>query len=245
MTRHYKTLDAMRGIAACAVLTLHMGRLFGLPVEFNNAHLGVDFFFLLSGFVIANAYEEKLQAGWSLTGFVRKRLIRLYPMIIVGGFLGLVVLVQRQITYRDLGWANILIASGENVLLIPSPALLNFRQYGFPLNLPFWSLFAEMVVNLVYALTARVLTTPRLVVMAIVSFFVLAKVVWLRSTMHVGFAWSDCGIGVNRALLPFLLGVVLYRLRGRLPDVGALGSLAVPLVAIVLLAHWPAEMNRM
>jgi peptidoglycan/LPS O-acetylase OafA/YrhL len=235
MSRHYQTLDAMRGIAACAVLTLHISRLFGLKVQFNNAHLGVDFFFLLSGFVIANAYEEKLRAGWPIISFVRKRLVRLYPMIIVGGALGLSVLVLRQAAYRDLGWAGILLAAGANVMLIPSRALLNFRLFGFPLNSPFWSLSAEMVVNLGYALTMRLPTTRALVFVAAVAFVALAGVGLVRSTIDVGYTWADYGLGVVRALFPFLLGVLLWRTRERLPNLGALSHLAVPLVGIILL----------
>ncbi len=225
----------MRGIAACAVLTLHISRLFGLPIQFDNAHLGVDFFFLLSGFVIANAYEEKLKAGWPLISFVRKRLVRLYPMIIVGSALGLSVLVMRQVSYRDLGWTGVFLASGANVLLIPSAALLNFRLFGFPLNSPYWSLSAEMVVNLGYALIARILTTRRLAFVTTLAVLVIGYEALVRSTIDVGYTWADYGLGVVRALFPFLLGVLLYRVRERLPTVGALSHLAVPMVAVILL----------
>ena len=239
MKRHYETLDAMRGVAACAVLLLHIARLFDFRLQFANAHLGVDFFFLLSGFVIANAYEGRLAAGWPLLAFARKRAIRLYPMVLVGAALGLSVLLMRQVLYRDLGWTNLLLAALANALLLPSPALQAFRAFGFPLNSPFWSLSAEVVVNLAYARVVRILTTRRLVILTALAFVAQAILVGQRSTIDVGYTWSDYGLGILRALFPFLLGVVIFRLRDRLPNPGWLAHLAAPAIALVLLNPLP------
>lgn len=246
MKQHHGTLDLMRGIAACAVLLLHIGRLFGLPLRFGSAHLGVDFFFLLSGFVIANAYEDKLTSGWPIRAFVRKRAIRLYPMVIVGAALGLSVLLMRQMHSHDLGWTNLLLAALNNALLLPSDALLlptsalqAFRVFSFPLNSPFWSLSVEAAVNLAYARTVRALTTGRLCLLTGLAFAVLAVMVHLRSTIDVGFTWSDYGLGIVRALFPFLLGVLIFRLRDRLPNPGWLAHLAAPAIALVLLNPVP------
>jgi peptidoglycan/LPS O-acetylase OafA/YrhL len=235
VTRHFNTLDAMRGVTALAVLTLHVCKLFDLRYWPTNAHLGVDFFFLLSGLVIANAYEPRLQAGWSLAAFARKRVIRLAPMILVGGALGLAVLGMRQILEGDLGWSAVAMAAAPNLLLAPSPALLSFRPFGFPLNMPFWSLSAEVVINLAYAATARRLTDVRLGLAIGVALAALAAMVRLRGTFNIGFYWSDYGLALVRAAFPFLVGVALSRAARRLPDGAPVRQGAVAVLAAILL----------
>jgi peptidoglycan/LPS O-acetylase OafA/YrhL len=235
-TRHYVTLDAMRGVAALAVLGLHVSKLFNLPYVPANAHLAVDFFFLLSGFVIAKAYERRLLGGWSLGGFARRRLIRLYPMVLAGGAIGVCALLARQVLYHDLGWTPLALAVLPNLLLAPTPALQAFRAFGFPMNSPYWSLSAEMVVNLVYAATVRRLTNLGLAAATVLAFAGLAAVAMAKQTVDVGFDWDDYGLALVRAAFPFLLGVALLRLHARLPQGHAAGQLVVPALAVLLLA---------
>src|SRR5579864_4395262 len=94
-SHHFPLLDGLRGIAALAVLSLHIVQLMDAPVLLPHAHLSVDFFFILSGFVVANAYEKKLLHSMTFTRFVKIRLVRLYPMIFAGGLLGTLVLLTR------------------------------------------------------------------------------------------------------------------------------------------------------
>ena len=81
--RAFITLDALRGVAAFPVVYLHAQRMFG-PQLFPHAHLAVDFFFLLSGFVMAYVYQDRLDQGWTVMGFMRVRILRLYPLYLVG-----------------------------------------------------------------------------------------------------------------------------------------------------------------
>jgi peptidoglycan/LPS O-acetylase OafA/YrhL len=240
VTRRFTTLDAMRGVAALGVLTLHVCKLFDLPYQPLNAHLGVDFFFLLSGLVVANAYEPRLRRGWPLGAFARKRLIRLYPMVLAGGGVGLCVLVMRQLLDHDLGWTGLILAAVPNLVLAPSPALLGFRAFGFPLNSPFWSLSAEMAVNLAYAAGARRLSDRRLGAALAAALAALAAMVIARGTVDLGYGWRDYPLALVRAAFPFLLGVALHRLQGRLRPGGAVNQLALLGLAAALLTPFPS-----
>ena len=95
---HYKLLDSLRGVAALMVIWYHVfegyafagavnGATDGSITTFNHGYLAVDFFFMLSGFVISYAYDNR----WSSMGilqFFKRRLVRLHPMLIMGAIIG-------------------------------------------------------------------------------------------------------------------------------------------------------------
>lgn len=92
---HFETLDGLRGIAAIAVVIFHFMEFIAPDYRDNfiaHAYLAVDFFFCLSGFVIAYAYDGKLQTLGILL-FVKLRLIRLHPLVLIGSLLGLITFV--------------------------------------------------------------------------------------------------------------------------------------------------------
>ena len=83
ISRTFITLDGLRGVAALAVATRHAPFLWqaGHPTGFlYESYLSVDFFFVLSGFVLAYAYDERFRTGMSARQFMSARLIRLYPL---------------------------------------------------------------------------------------------------------------------------------------------------------------------
>ncbi|MBO7194835.1 MAG: acyltransferase, partial [Alistipes sp.] len=97
---HYELLDGLRGVAALMVLVYHIFEGFafagatngvgdGLITTFNHGHIAVDFFFILSGFVISYAYDDRWQ-NMSIGGFFKRRLIRLHPMLVMGAVIGAV-----------------------------------------------------------------------------------------------------------------------------------------------------------
>jgi peptidoglycan/LPS O-acetylase OafA/YrhL len=112
---------------------------------------------------------------------------------------------------------------------------LSFRYFGFLLNSPFWSLSAEVVVNVVYAAVAPLLTRTWLAVALLVSAIGLIVLAFLRSGIDIGYDWADYPWGVLRAAFPFLLGVAIYRSHERFPMGGVLNQLAVPALAAVLI----------
>lgn len=227
---HYLTLDAMRGVAALMVLVFH--RRWTLthlgPLPFANAYLAVDFFFVLSGFVIALAYEDRLRAGMPLREFLILRAIRLYPIVILGGVLAAISMALIG------GGGKGLVASTLVTLGLPSPASLSIEPF-YP-NGPIWSLFFEVLINMAFAVVLRV--APK----ALPALFGLSAIAWLimlsRHGLNVGFRFDTVYWGLARAAFPFGLGVVLYRLRDRLPAL-RIGFIPVCLILIAALALPP------
>jgi peptidoglycan/LPS O-acetylase OafA/YrhL len=81
-SNRFDVLDGLRGVAALCILIHHWAQCVGASAGFlGHAYLAVEFFFLLSGFVISNAYEHKLMQAMSFRRFVLIRVIRLYPLL--------------------------------------------------------------------------------------------------------------------------------------------------------------------
>lgn len=165
---HYHILDGLRGVAALMVLIYHVGEAFATSPATqwcNHGYLAVQFFFVLSGFVIGYAYDDRWKQ-MSVATFFKRRLIRLHPMVIVGAIFGVVAfLLQGSVKWDGqsvplslLGGAFVL-----TILMIPiSPtSIFDVRGNGelFPLNGPQWSLFMEYIGNIVYALILRRMST--------------------------------------------------------------------------------------
>ena len=109
---HYELLDGLRGVAAQLVVFHHIfeGYAFagsvngvgdGIIAHLNHGYLAVDFFFLLSGFVIGYAYDDRWQRGFTLSDFFRRRLIRLHPMVVFGAVVGLVCFLLQGCAHWD------------------------------------------------------------------------------------------------------------------------------------------------
>ncbi|HEX7694251.1 MAG TPA: acyltransferase family protein, partial [Sphingomonas sp.] len=120
--RRFVVLDGMRGLAALSVVALHTAQYFPSQTGPARAYLAVDFFFMLSGFVMAHAYGDKLRAGLTIKGFAEIRLARLYPMIFLGVTLGLLA----RVCAPDGSGAGLLATLGAAIfayLILPTPRL--------------------------------------------------------------------------------------------------------------------------
>jgi len=226
-SKHFAALDGLRGIAALFVLIGHLELPFLHPQHFE---LAVDFFFLLSGFVIAHAYEQKLQNGMSFWEFARIRLLRLYPLILLGVSIGAAILFMRAYaTHDDRFFAPGLITFGLAAVVLPSPLLqYTVGDGAFPLNVPAWSLLVELAINAAYAMTARRITDRVLALIIVVGAFLILTV-----GVNGGSTWQTLWIGGVRVLFSFPAGIALYRLyrNGRLPKI----ALPFPAVAALLI----------
>ena len=162
---HYELLDGLRGVAALLVVFYHIfeGLSFAaggtLITVINHGYLAVDFFFILSGFVIGYAYDDRLGKSMSLGNFFKRRLIRLHPMIVMGAVLGVVFyLLQGSVQWDDthISLSLVMLALLCAMFFIPAApgASYDIRGNGemFPLNGPSWSLFFEYIGNILYAL---------------------------------------------------------------------------------------------
>ena len=233
-TSHYPALDGLRGIAALAVAAYHVEIYFGVGPWASHAYLAVDFFFMLSGFVIAYAYDRRLAAGLGLGPFLIIRLIRLYPLILLGIALGTTVLLISIKFNSGLTISSIASAAITNAALLPTPALLYARPYGFPVNSPLWSLCFEIWINIVYAALFPFLKKPLLWALLIIGAALTFITAVSHGTLNIGFYWNDFYLGLVRVLFPFTAGLLLARLYSKPTATTAWGHLAgLPLFIIL------------
>ena len=233
----FETLDAIRGIAALTIVVYHTTRMWGaLPA---HEYLAVDLFFILSGFVIAHAYEARLTNGsMSAAEFIVVRLVRLYPMYLLGLVLG--VFARLQMHVANEGSADVLRSGAMAALFMPSQ--LGEGRSFFPLNGVYWSLMFEIVINFVYALTFRLWT--RRVLLIVVTSAGMANIVIasIAGTLDLGWSWTWLSIagGLARSVFGIPLGVLLYRERRALGDRLRLdGRTWAPLILVLLLLEFP------
>ncbi len=239
-TRHrYAALDAMRGLAAFAVVVYHLDRPYA-----PSAYIAVDFFFVLSGFVIARAYGEKLASGMTVLAFMKARYARLYPLFLIGSVYGLVQLLLHW-QAAGVGRADLAASILTTVFMLPSPSFLT-RSAGdilalYPLNGPAWSLFWELLANLVFALVLFRLKTRSLILIAAASLAMLIGSVFLHKSLDLGWEWHSVDGGFARVFFSFTLGMIIYRLRGETTLGRTVNSYAalLPIAAILALLFLP------
>ena len=209
--RTFHTLDALRGVAAITVVLFHAAFFYGL-VPPAAGYLAVDLFFVMSGFIIAHRYEDDLRKGMSVAGFIKVRLIRLYPLFLLGTVLGVVPALVAVTTGQGGTFYKGLVGSFPLAVLM-LPSRLAWPHFGevYPLNYVSWSLALEVVVNIVYALTFRVWTARRLVLLLAAAFVGLCAAATVYGSLDVGFAWSHVLGGLPRILYGFGMGVLLFR----------------------------------
>ncbi|MEG1581491.1 MAG: acyltransferase [Bacteroidaceae bacterium] len=226
---HYHLLDGLRGVAALLVLWYHLfeGYAFagGTRIEiFHHGYLAVDFFFILSGFVIGYAYDDRWKRTFTLKEFIQRRLIRLHPMVLLGAVLGVVTFcLQGSVQWDGTPIATSLLLLSFLCTLFFLPALpgasYEVRGNGemFPLNGPCWSLFFEYIGNLLYALFLRRLSTQALRVLVVLLGVSLAAfaIFDVSGYGNIGVGWTLDGVnfagGLLRMLFPFSMGLLLSR----------------------------------
>lgn len=235
---HYPILDGLRGVAAILVVLFHFFEIH-YPVyaqhPIHHGYLAVDFFFLLSGFVVGYAYDDRW-GKMGLWSFFRTRLIRLHPMVVFAVFLGAVCYWFDPFLPKPAGlhlWKML----GITLLaltLLPAPDLRGWGET-HSLNGPCWSLLQEYLANIVYALVGRRLNRVALWTLVVISGATLSAIAIRRGDVATGWGFDSFGIGVARMVFPFFAGLLLFRSgrRLRVPAPFVLCSLA--LVVLFLL----------
>jgi peptidoglycan/LPS O-acetylase OafA/YrhL len=214
---HFHSLDALRGIAALAVLFLHGTELLSPGFVPQSASLAVDLFFILSGFVLAHAYDERLSSGrMSWRDFMAVRLIRLYPMILVGTALGGAVLMLGKFhqTHRIEPLIDLLVFLGSALLVPVGFAMGAANLQAYPLNNPVWSLFFELAVGALYGTRFGRLGKRWIIQVLAVSALclIVSAILWKGTFAQIGFASPlSFLLGFVRVSYPFWAGVALYR----------------------------------
>ena len=263
---HYELLDGLRGIAAILVLFYHIFEGFsfaevtngdgdGIIRVLNHGHIAVDFFFILSGFVISYAYDDrwKKMNTWQ---FFKRRLIRLHPMLVMGAIIGTMAFAfvgfeKWDGTTAPMGW--VMTAMLLTMFMIPAVPGVPYEVRGngemFPLNGPAWSLFFEYIGNILYALIIRRLSTRMLAILTVIlgclhAWFFVGNI---SGYDMVGVGWTIDEInfwgGLVRMLFPFTIGMLLARIFKPRKIKGAFWICSIMLIALFSVPYIPSAGN--
>jgi len=220
---HYPILDELRGVAAVIVVTFHLTEPLGtghLDILVNHGYLAVDFFFLLSGFVIGYAYDDRWNKMTTGT-FFKRRLERLQPMVILGMTLGAIGFYFTDSTIWPLIhtvplWKMLMVML-IGYTILPVPLSLDIRGWEemHPLNSVGWSLFFEYIANILYAVWIRKFSKKALSVLVLVSAIALVHMAITSPNGDVSGGWTlnteQVRIGFIRTMYPFFAGLLLSR----------------------------------
>lgn len=257
---HYEVLDGLRGVAAILVVFYHIFEGFafaegtngagdGIIRTLNHGHIAVDFFFILSGFVISYAYDDRW-GRMSIGNFFKRRLIRLHPMLIMGAVIGAIAFFTTGCARWDgttapTGW--VMTALLLTMFMIPAVPGVPYEVRGngemFPLNGPAWSLFFEYMGNILYALFIRRLSTKILAMLTLIlgithAWFFVCNV---SGYDMVGVGWTIDSVnfwgGLVRMLFPFTMGILLARTFKPRKIKAAFWICSIVLIAVFAVPH--------
>ena len=227
----YEILDGLRGVAALMVVLFHLFETYSKGPAYqivNHGYLAVDFFFVLSGFVIWYAYDDRWDK-MTTWGFFKRRLTRLHPMVIAGTLVGAALFFfsgtafPRTLEVEPWKFALCLVMG---LLMLPCGNRLDIRGWGElnSFNGPQWTLTLEYIGNILYAFILRHLPKAVLAILCVAcAFFTLDvtlgwNVFGLFEEPHytvIG-GWSltpdQIYIGFTRLLYPFLCGLLISRI---------------------------------
>ncbi|NCI45184.1 acyltransferase family protein [Sediminibacterium soli] len=221
---HYQVLDGLRGVASMMVVLMHVCEAHAtshLDMFINHGYLAVDFFFVLSGFVIGYAYDDRwgrMRTG----GFFRRRLIRLHPMVVAGMIVGALLFYSQAGTLwpmiSETPFWKMLLVTVIGLTLVPIPSSMDIRGWHemHPLNGPAWSLFFEYAANILYAFVLRKLPDLVLGILTAIAALALIQLAVTSQSGDLIGGWSldapQLRIGITRLLYPFLAGLLLSRI---------------------------------
>lgn len=256
---HYEILDGLRGVAALLVVLFHIFEVHSHGDHskqiINHGYLAVDFFFMLSGFVISYAYDDRW-GKMTLKDFFKRRIIRLHPMIIIGMIIGAVLFYFQD--SPGLGWGDIhdvpvwkmLLVMVIGFTLIPVGKGLDIRGWDemHPLNGPAWSLFYEYIANIVYALFLRKATKVVMAILVIIAAGITIHYTLTNANGNLIGGWSidphQLRIGFTRLAFPFLAGILLAQTAKLKFTKNAFLTASLLLVLILSVPHIGGTDNR-
>lgn len=250
---HYELLDGLRGVAALFVIWYHIFEGFATsPIDqrFNHGYLAVDFFFILSGFVVGYAYDDRWKKSMTTKDFFKRRLIRLQPMVVLGAVLGAITFCIQgceQWNGTHVTLSMVMLALLLNLFLIPvvpgtGPEVRGNGEM-YPLNGPSWSLFFEYIGNIMYALFLHRMSTKALAALVVSAGAGLASyaIFNLSGYGHLGVGWTllDYNLlgGFLRVLFSFSMGLLMSRVFKPVRIKGAFWICSLGLIALLSIPH--------
>ena len=241
---HYDLLDGLRGVAAITVVWFHIFEAFAtshLDQRINHGYLAVDFFFVLSGFVIGYAYDDRW-GKMKTKDFIKRRVIRLHPMVVMGAIIGAVMFYWQGCPVWDVSKVTIgalFMATFINALLLPATPGTEIRGLGemYPLNGPGWSLFFEYIGNILYALFIHKFSTRVLAVLVFLAGCGLAlfAIGGPYGDICAGFSLTGTEFiaGSLRLLFSFSAGLLLFRIFKPVKVKGAFWICSLSIIALL------------
>lgn len=223
--QHLLNLDALRGIAAIMVVLMHGFEIYckgdSHKMIINHGYLAVDFFFMLSGYVMAHAYDDRWDK-MTIGDFLKRRLIRLHPLIIIGMTLGaLLFFFQASSIFPKIANTSIsqlLLTLVIGYTIIPVSPSMDIRGWNemHPLNGATWSLFFEYIANILHVFILRKLSNKILSILVFLAAVALIHLAVMGKTGDLIGGWStepeQLKIGITRLLFPYMAGMLLRRL---------------------------------
>lgn len=256
---HYEILDGLRGVAAILVVIFHVFEVHShgdfTKLIINHAYLAVDFFFLLSGFVLAYAYDDRW-GTMSLKDFFKRRIVRLQPMIIAGMLIGAILFYFQY--SPGMGWGGIhdvplwkmLLVMLIGFTVIPVGRGLDIRGWSemHPLNGPAWSLFFEYIANIAYALVLRKTSKIVLSILTILAAGITIHYALTNPAGNIIGGWTiddptQLRIGFTRLTFPFLAGLLLARIGKLRYTKNAFLSASLLLIVFLSVPHLGGDNN--
>lgn len=238
---HFEILNGLRGLAAIVVVIFHFMEIIIHDFSENflsHGYLAVDFFFCLSGFVVAYAYDNRIES-MGLKTFIKFRLIRLQPLVVIGSVLGLLTFLFDP--YSDLytvyGFKETALLFITSMFLIPYPVVSERYFNLFNLNAPSWSLFWEYVANFIYAMVLYKATKPMLKILVVLTAIGLFLLGWNTGNLLGGWSGGTFFEGLARISFSFLMGMVILRCNWIIKNKLGLMGLSVLLMLAFLTPH--------
>ena len=250
---HYDILNGLRGVAAFMVVWFHIFEAFAtshVDQRINHGYLAVDFFFILSGFVIAYAYDDRWNT-MTVSNFTKRRIIRLQPMVIMGAIIGAVMFYFQESNTWDVSAVTVgalLFATLLNSFMIPVTPAAEIRGLGemYPLNGPTWSLLFEYIGCFLYALFIRKLSKRALTALVIIAGIFLAYFsIFVTGDICFGYSLTplEFSIGLLRILFSFSAGLLLSRIFKPIKIRGAFWICSIALIAVFAFPRLGGEEN--
>lgn len=239
--RHFEVLDGLRGIAALGVVLFHFMEIAAPDYRDSfipHSYLAVDFFFCLSGFVLAYAYDGRLiQMGkWS---FIQRRLIRLQPLVLIGAVIGLLAFMFDPFSdlIASFSYWQVILLFLSACILIPYPIVPQRYNNLFHLNPPTWSLFWEYIASFIYSIYLAKASKQILWLMVILSAGLLCWESYRSGYLAVGFGGDNFWGGGIRLSFSFTAGILLFRTKTFFRQQVPFWALAAALAAVFFIPY--------
>ena len=219
--QRFHALDGLRGLAAVAVMLCHFTQFWGLN-WLKNAGSAVDLFFVLSGLVIVYSYGQKIISGMNFYEFMLIRFVRLAPLNIIAVLIsGCTFLFMHQalapkydITGPILAKAMVL---GGGFIPYANVFQWPYGNYAsvsgiFPLNLPAWSLFFEMLAYVVCFFYLSLTKKRPGLIFCLGCFCVFIATIIHTKNFNPGWQAGDFYLGTARVMGGFFAGALILKL---------------------------------